>query len=200
MRASYDLMTQTADAATEESAAKTDAGSGKMNTFSKAALGAGLVLGGALAYGIDKSISAAEEGEVSQAKLDAALRATHQSVQAMGPALDQAQASARNLGFGNDAARSALTGLEIATGSTKPCWLGRPHRSASRVPLRPGPTGRSGPLRRSWSSRGPTTTGQRSTRPKPTSPRLRIVGSARRDFLGRFILASRRPATPSFRL
>ena len=111
--------TDEAAAATEDSAAKTDAASDSMGTFSKMALGAGLVLGGVLAYGIDKSIEAAEQGEVSQAKLDAALRATHQSVKAMSPALDQAQSAARNLGFGNDAARSALSSLEIATGSTK---------------------------------------------------------------------------------
>jgi len=113
------VKTDSAAAKTDESAAASDAASSKMDGFSTAALGAGLVLGGALAYGIDKSINAAEEGEVSQGKLDAALKATHQSVQAMGPALDAAEGQARNFGFANDSSRQALTSLEIATGSTK---------------------------------------------------------------------------------
>lgn len=80
------------------------------------ALGAGAL--GGLALVLDKSVSAALSAQASQASLDAALKATGQSVTVMTPALDAATAAARNLGFGNDDTRDSLSKLEIATGST----------------------------------------------------------------------------------
>jgi len=56
---------------------------------------------------------------VSQAKLDTALKNTHQSLVAMKGPLDAAEAASRKLGFADDATRSSLARLETATGNTK---------------------------------------------------------------------------------
>lgn len=58
-------------------------------------------------------------GQASQAALDTALKATHQSVKAMTPALEAAQAASRKLGFADEDTRTALSRLEVATGNTK---------------------------------------------------------------------------------
>src|SRR5689334_19456418 len=60
------------------------------------------LVGGAAAIGglsiiLEKSVHAAMEGETAQAALDAALRATHQSVKAMTPAIEEANAAARRM-------------------------------------------------------------------------------------------------------
>lgn len=80
------------------------------------ALGAGAL--GGIALVLDKSVKAAIEGQKSQAALDTALKATHQSVTAMTPALESAQDASRKLGFADEDTRTALAKLEIATGST----------------------------------------------------------------------------------
>lgn len=92
--------------------------SGSFSGFSKVAGIAGLALGGVLVGGLIESVKAAEQGEASQAALNAAVKATGQSVQKTADALDAAQSSARSYGFSNEDARTALAKLEIATGST----------------------------------------------------------------------------------
>jgi hypothetical protein len=83
-----------------------------------AALVAGGAAIGGLALVLDKSVHAAMEGQAAQAALDAALRATHQSVKKMTPALEEANAAARRLGFTDAESETALSRLEIATGNT----------------------------------------------------------------------------------
>lgn len=100
-------------------AAELDKAAGKTRQLSAAAGVAGIALAGGLAFGLEKSIKAAMAGQASQASLDAALRNTHQSLDAMAPALDKAEASSRRLGFADDETRTALARLEIASGSTK---------------------------------------------------------------------------------
>lgn len=91
----------------------------KLGTLAKtAALALGAAALGGIALVLDKSVKAALAGQVSQAKLDAALKATHQSAAAMAPALDDAEAASRRLGFSDDDTRESLSKLEIATGST----------------------------------------------------------------------------------
>ena len=87
--------------------------------MSKVAGIAGLAIGGGLVGALGMSVKAAMAGQVSQAQLTAAVKATGQSVSAMTPALDAAQASARNLGFSNDDSRVALAKLEVAFKNTK---------------------------------------------------------------------------------
>lgn len=81
------------------------------------ALGAGAL--GGIALVLDKSVKAAMAGQVSQARLDAALRATHQSVTGLTPALNAAEDASRKLGFADEDTRDSLAKLEIATGNTK---------------------------------------------------------------------------------
>jgi hypothetical protein len=83
-----------------------------------ASIAATAALGG-LAIGLEKSVHAAMEGQVSEAALDTALQRTHQSLKAMTPALEAASAAGRKLGFTDDETRTSLAKLEIATGSTK---------------------------------------------------------------------------------
>jgi hypothetical protein len=78
-----------------------------------------LAIASGLAYGLEKSVKAAMAGQVSQASLDTALRNTHQSLKAMTPALQAAEAASRKLGFADDDTRAALAKLETATGDTK---------------------------------------------------------------------------------
>src|SRR5439155_513967 len=80
---------------------------------------AGLALAGGLAFGLEKSAKAAIEGQADQARLDAALRTTHQSITAMTPALEAAEAASRKLGFTDNDTRLSLARLEVATGDTK---------------------------------------------------------------------------------
>lgn len=74
---------------------------------------------GVAAFAIDKVVKAAMAGQVSQAALDRALKNTHQSVKAVTPALNAAEAAARKMGFSDIEAETALSRLETATGSTK---------------------------------------------------------------------------------
>lgn len=84
---------------------------------------AGLAMGaaavGGLALVLDKSVKAALAGQASQAALDTALKNTHQSVKAMTPALQAAEAAARKMGFSDIESEIALSRLETATGDTK---------------------------------------------------------------------------------
>jgi hypothetical protein len=100
-------------------AAELDRAAGKTRQFGKAAGVAGVALAAGLAYGLEKSVKAAMAGQVSQASLDTALRNTHQSLKAMAPALEAAEAASRKLGFADDDTRIALSKLETATGNTK---------------------------------------------------------------------------------
>lgn len=100
-------------------ASELDRAAGRTRSFGKAATFAGVAIAGGLALGIEKSVKAALEGQTSQVALDTALRNTHQSVEAMKPALDAAEASSRRLGFTDDATRTSLARLETATGDTR---------------------------------------------------------------------------------
>lgn len=100
-------------------AAELDKAAGKTRQFGRVAGLAGLALGGLLAFGLEKSAKAAMEGQADQARLDAALQTTHQSVKAMAPALEEAEAASRKLGFADNDTRLSLARLEVATGSTK---------------------------------------------------------------------------------
>lgn len=100
-------------------AGELDKAAGKTRQFGKVAGVAGLAIAGGLVYGLEKSAKAAMAGQVSQAALEQSLRTTHQSLTAMKPALDDAQAAGRNLGFADDETRASLARLELATGSTK---------------------------------------------------------------------------------
>lgn len=90
---------------------------GSLAKMAGLALGAGAV--GGLALVLDKSVKAAMAGQASQAALDTALKATHQSIKEMTPALDAAESASRKLGFADDETRTALSRLESATGNTK---------------------------------------------------------------------------------
>jgi hypothetical protein len=78
-----------------------------------------LALVGGLAVGLEKSARAAMEGQADQARLDAALTQTGQSLKAMAPALEAAESASRKLGFADNDTRLALARLEVATGNTK---------------------------------------------------------------------------------
>src|SRR5689334_4671576 len=80
-----------ASAETDKFANTTTAAHKAMHT---AVIASTAVLGG-LALGLEKSVKAAETGQVAQAALDTALKNTHQSVVAMTPALNAAEAAAR---------------------------------------------------------------------------------------------------------
>jgi uncharacterized protein YejL (UPF0352 family) len=88
---------------------------GGMTKTQKAAGIAGLAIAGGLAYGLDKSIEAAEEGQVSQSHLDAAFKAAGQSADKYSGQIDEAESSGRKLGFTNDDTRGSLATLETAT-------------------------------------------------------------------------------------
>jgi hypothetical protein len=76
--------------------------------------------GVAVAAGVlGESVKAAMGAQASQAALDQALRTTHQSVSGMTPALEEAAAASRKMGFTDEDAEKALTRLELATGNTK---------------------------------------------------------------------------------
>src|SRR5438552_1007436 len=79
----------------------------------------GAAMAGVLVVGLEKSAKAAMEGQADQARLDAALTQTHQSLQAMQPALEAAESASRKLGFADNDTRLALARLEVATGNTK---------------------------------------------------------------------------------
>jgi hypothetical protein len=100
-----------------------DRAAGKTRQLGKVAGVAGLAIASGLAYGLEKSVKAAMAGQVSQASLDTALRNTHQSLKAMAPALDAAEAASRKLGFADDDTRTALARLETATGNTRKAVL-----------------------------------------------------------------------------
>lgn len=103
----------------EESGSSAGKFSGVMSKMSGVAKLGGLALVGGLAYGLDKSVKAAMSAQASQASLDQSLRRTHQSVTAMKPAIDAAEAASRKLGFSDEDTAQAMARLELATGSTK---------------------------------------------------------------------------------
>jgi hypothetical protein len=96
-----------------------DKAAGKTRQLSKVAGVAGLAIAGGLAIGLEKATKAAIEGQADQARLDTALRITHQSVKEMTPSLEEAEHASRKLGFADNETRLALAKLEVATGSTK---------------------------------------------------------------------------------
>lgn len=81
-------------------------------------IGAIAVLGG-LAEGLKKSVDAAEEMQVSTARMNASFAAVHVPVKAFAGAIDEAEASARKLGFENLDVRDSLGSLVIATHNGK---------------------------------------------------------------------------------
>lgn len=99
-------------------AAELDKAAGKTRQMSAVAGVAGVALAAGLAVGLDKSVKAALAGQVAQEALNTALTNTHQSVAAMSPALEEAEAASRKLGFTDDESRVALAKLETATGDT----------------------------------------------------------------------------------
>src|SRR5947208_3233569 len=85
---------------TGDHAEKTGRHFGGMAKFAAVAGGAAGI--GLLVEGLKGSIEAASKEEVAQTALDQALKATHQSVKAMAPALEEATASSRKLGFSDE--------------------------------------------------------------------------------------------------
>jgi hypothetical protein len=91
---------------------KANTGFAKM---SKAAGVAGLAIGGALVVGLDKSVKAAEEAQVSTARLNQAFKTSGESITKYSGQIDKAEASGRQLGFMNTDVRTSIGSLEIAT-------------------------------------------------------------------------------------
>lgn len=86
---------------------------------SKTAGIAGLVIGGALLYGLDKSAQAAGRAQVETQRMDAAFKAAGIDTHDLTGKLDAAEASSRALGFSNEDVRNSLGTLATATHNSK---------------------------------------------------------------------------------
>jgi hypothetical protein len=94
-----------------------DKAAGKTQKMGKIAGVAGLAIAGGLAYGLEKSVKAASEAQVSTAKMDTAFQASGQSAKDFSSQISGAEDSSRKLGFSNIDVRDSLGGLEVATHS-----------------------------------------------------------------------------------
>jgi hypothetical protein len=99
----------------ESSVAATEKANTGFSKMSKVAGIAGLALAGGLAVGLDKSIHAAEEMQVQNARLAQAFKSSGVSLDAYKGSIDEAEGSARKLGFTNVDVRNSLGSLIIAT-------------------------------------------------------------------------------------
>lgn len=91
---------------------KANNGFAKMAKFAAVA---GLAVAGGVAYGLTKSVEAAEAAEQATARMNAAFAASHVSAKAFAGGIDEAESKARKLGFTNEDVRGSLGSLIIAT-------------------------------------------------------------------------------------
>lgn len=91
--------------------------SGAFAKMGKASLVAGAAIAGGVAYGITKSVEAAEAMQVQTARMNAAFATSGVSSKAFAGRIEEAEAKARNLGFANEDVRGSLGSLVIATHS-----------------------------------------------------------------------------------
>lgn len=89
------------------------------HSLAKTAGIAGLAIAGGLAAGLTESVKAAVAAQASQARLDEAFKTAGISAAAAAGQVDQAEASARKLGFTGNDVHLALGSLVTATGSVK---------------------------------------------------------------------------------
>lgn len=102
---------------TRQFGAELDRAAGKTRSFGRTAGVVGAALTGALAYGLEKSVKAAEDAQVSTARLAQAFKSSGQNVNDYAAQISNAESSGRNLGFTNIDVRDSLGSLEIATKS-----------------------------------------------------------------------------------
>ena len=95
--------------------AELDKAAGKTKAWGKAAGVAGLAIAGGLAYGMEKSVKLAQEGQVSQARLGNAFANSGNNVNKWTGQIGKAEQAGNNLGFTNIDVRDSLGSLEIAT-------------------------------------------------------------------------------------
>lgn len=95
--------------------AETAETSGALSKLGKAAIVAGAAVAGGVAFGIFKSVEAAEAMQVQTVRMNAAFAASGVSSKAFAGRIEEAEASARNLGFTNESVRGSLGSLVIAT-------------------------------------------------------------------------------------
>ena len=88
---------------------------GRLQKTSHAAGVAGLALAGGLAVGLEKSVSAAMDAQASQAKLEAAFKASGVSATRFAPQIEKAEAASRKLGFTEEDVHGSLASLIVAT-------------------------------------------------------------------------------------
>jgi phage-related protein len=95
--------------------AELDKAAGKTRQMGRVAGVAGIAIAGGLAYGLEKSVKAAMEAQVSTARLDDAFKQSGQSAAAFGGQINTSETNMRSLGFTNTDTRTSLGSLEIAT-------------------------------------------------------------------------------------
>jgi hypothetical protein len=76
---------------------------------------AGLALGGVLAVGLDKSVHAAMDAQVSTARLDQAFKTAGMSADNYKAQIEKAETASRNLGFAGNETKTALGSFMVAT-------------------------------------------------------------------------------------
>lgn len=90
---------------------------GRFKRVSHTAGVAGLALAGGLAVGLEKSVHAAMDAQVSQSRLEQAFKSAHLSAQRYEPSIVQVEKKSRLLGFTNEEVRTSLGSLITATGN-----------------------------------------------------------------------------------